>query len=149
MQNKELFGLKGTMEMTIRRGNGDVDVFRKDNIIVDSGFDLIADALGNGASRPAVLSHVAVGSDGTAPDPTNTALLAEITRVAGTYGHVSSTKTFTITADFPAGTGTGGIEEAGVLNAATAGDLFDRVVFPVVNKGADDSMTITFTFTMS
>ena len=34
-------------------------------------------------------------------------------------------------------------------NAATAGIMLDRVVFPVVNKGADDSLTAVFTFTMS
>jgi hypothetical protein len=27
--------------------------------------------------------------------------------------------------------------------------MFDRVVFPVVNKGVDDSLTAVFTFTMS
>jgi hypothetical protein len=27
--------------------------------------------------------------------------------------------------------------------------MLDRVVFPVVNKGADDSLTAVFTFTMS
>ncbi len=41
------------------------------------------------------------------------------------------------------------ITEAGVFNAASAGSMFDRVVFPVVNKGADDSLTAVFTFTMS
>ncbi|MFM7002296.1 MAG: hypothetical protein ACKOXU_14755, partial [Limnohabitans sp.] len=39
--------------------------------------------------------------------------------------------------------------EAGVFNAASAGAMFDRVVFPVVNKGVDDSLTAVFTFTMS
>jgi hypothetical protein len=41
------------------------------------------------------------------------------------------------------------LTEAGVFNAASGGTMFDRVVFPVVNKGADDSLTAVFTFTMS
>ena len=44
---------------------------------------------------------------------------------------------------------TGALTEAGVFNAASAGAMFDRVVFPVVNKGVDDSLTAVFTFTMS
>jgi hypothetical protein len=48
-----------------------------------------------------------------------------------------------------AGDSTGALTEAGVFNAATGGIMLDRVVFPVVNKGADDSLTAVFTFTMS
>ena len=36
-----------------------------------------------------------------------------------------------------------------IILPATAGIMLDRVVFPVVNKGADDSLTAVFTFTMS
>jgi len=47
------------------------------------------------------------------------------------------------------GTGSGAITEAGVLNAASSGTLLCRTVFSVVNKGASDSMTITWTITIS
>ena len=55
----------------------------------------------------------------------------------------------TYVATFPAGTGTGAVTEAGILNASSAGDLLCRTVFSVVNKGASDSMTITWTVTVS
>ena len=35
------------------------------------------------------------------------------------------------------------------FDAATGGDMLARTVFSVVNKGADDSMTITWTVTVS
>ena len=50
---------------------------------------------------------------------------------------------------FAAGSGTGAITEAGVFNASSGGTMLCRTVFSVVNKGADDSMTITWTITVS
>ncbi|WP_051258860.1 hypothetical protein [Chitinibacter tainanensis] len=113
------------------------------------GFDLIADALGKASGRPSVLSHIAVGTGTTAVAANQTALVTELVRVAATYAHTAGTKVFTITASLPAGTGTGAITEAGVFNASSAGIMLDRVTFPVVNKGADDTLDVTFTFTMS
>jgi hypothetical protein len=55
----------------------------------------------------------------------------------------------TYTASFPAGTGTGAVVEAGVLNNSSGGSLLCRTVFAVVNKGADDSMSITWAITVS
>ena len=50
---------------------------------------------------------------------------------------------------FPAGTGTGAVTEAGILNASSGGTLLCRTEFNVVNKGASDAMTITWTVTVS
>ena len=45
--------------------------------------------------------------------------------------------------------GTGAITEAGIFNASSSGTMLCRTVFSVVNKGASDSMTITWTVTVS
>jgi hypothetical protein len=55
----------------------------------------------------------------------------------------------TYIASFPAGTGTGAVVEAGVFNDPTAGTMLCRTVFAVVNKGADDAMSITWAITVS
>jgi len=141
--------LHGAMTLIISRANGDTETIYKDNLIVNVGFDFIADAIGKSASRPSVMGYIALGTGTTAAAATQSALVTEIDRNAATYAHTAGTKTFTFTADFLAGDATGAITEAGVFNAATAGIMFDRVVFPVVNKGADDSLTAVFTFTMS
>ena len=47
------------------------------------------------------------------------------------------------------GPGTGAITEAGLFDAASGGDMLARTVFSVVNKGASDSITITWTITIS
>lgn len=139
--------LIGSMEAVLRRANGDVEVTRKDNIIVDVGFDFVADALAKPASRPGVLSEIGVGTGAAAAAPGDTALEAELDRDAATYTHVAGTKVFTLATTFAPGEATGAITEAGVINADNI--LFDRVVFAVINKGPEDTLTVTFTFTMS
>ena len=145
----ETMQLQGAMTLIVRRADGDIETVHKDNIIVNVGFDFIADAIGKSASRPSVMGFIALGTGTTAAAASQSALVSELDRNAATYAHTFGTKAFSFTADFPAGDGTGAITEAGVFNAASGGIMLDRVVFPVVNKGADDSLTAVFTFTMS
>lgn len=149
MNSIEGLKMKGTMDAVLFKEDGSVETRYKDNIIVNVGFDFIADAIGKSASRPGVMSHIAVGTGTVAAAAGNTALDTELARAAATYAHTAGTKTFTFTCTFAAGTGTGAITEAGVLNASSSGILFDRVVFAVINKGAADTLQVTFTFTMS
>ena len=95
------------------------------------------------------MSYIAVGTGTTVAATGNTALVTEVLRKAATFSHTTGTKVFQFEATFNAGEATGAITEAGVLNAATAGTMLDRVVFAVINKGADDTLTQRFTFTMS
>ncbi len=141
--------LRGSLELVLRKADGTVVIRRKDNIIVDAGFDFIADAIGLSTGRPAAMSHIAVGTGITAAAATDTALEAEIARKAATYAHTAGTKVFTFETTFDPGEATGAITEAGVFNAAAGGTMLDRVVFAVINKGADDTLTQKFTFTMS
>ena len=141
--------LHGALTLMVTRANGDTETVQKNNIIVNVGFDFIADAMGKATSRPVVMSYIAVGTGTTAAAITQTALVTEIDRNAASYAHTAGTKTFTFTATFAAGDATGAITESGVFNASSGGIMLDRVVFPVVNKGVDDSLTAVFTFTMS
>jgi hypothetical protein len=52
-------------------------------------------------------------------------------------------------ATFPAGTGTGAVTEAGLFNDGTAGDMLCRTVFSVINKGAADTLGVTWTVTVN
>ena len=62
---------------------------------------------------------------------------------------VVSGGTVTYVATFGAGEGTGAVTEAGLFNASSGGTLLCRTVFAVVNKGSQDSMTITWSDTVS
>jgi hypothetical protein len=116
------------------------------NLVVQVGKNFIASrAIG---TTPAVMSHMAVGTSTTAAASADTALALEIARVALSDLTVSN-NVITHTATYPAGVATGAITEAGILNAASAGTLLARTVFAVVNKGAADSITITWNITVS
>jgi hypothetical protein len=41
------------------------------------------------------------------------------------------------------------ITEAGVLNNATGGTLYSRATFTAINKGASDTLQITWTYTLT
>ena len=143
------FYLHGRMEARLIKPDGSILVRVKDNLIVNAGFSFIAQSIGLSTGRPSVMSHIAVGTGTTAAASANTALVTELARKAATFSHTVGTKVFQFEATFNAGEATGAITEAGVLNAASAGTMLDRVVFAVINKGADDTLTQRFTFTMS
>lgn len=146
---KEALKLKGTFIAALRKANGDVEVRRKDNLILNAGFDFVADAIGKASDRPGVMSHTAVGTGTTAAAATQTALVTELARKAATYAHTANTKVFTFVTTFGPGEATGAITEAGICNAASSGIFIDRVTFDVINKAADDTLQTTFQFTLS
>jgi hypothetical protein len=120
-----------------------------DNLVVTVGKEFIASRLASDSE--AVMSHMAVGTTGTAPAAGNTQLLAEAARVAlNVAGGAVAGAVVTFTASFGAGVGTGTLQEAGIFNAAglNAGDMLARVAFGVVTKGANDVTTITWTVTI-
>ncbi len=140
-------------------GDVSVQLFDKDgnvkdsreikNLVVATGKTFIAASmLKTTTNSPAAMSHMAIGSNNTAAASNNTALGSELGRVSLTSG-TSSGAVVTYVATFPAGTGTGAVVEAGILNASSSGTLLCRTVFDVVNKGADDTMSITWTITVS
>lgn len=141
-------GLKlvGAVEITLFDKDGaPKDKRAIKNLVVTAGKEFIAERM---VGTPTVMSHMAVGSDNTAADAADTALGTELGRVALASSGVAGA-IVTHTASFPAGTATGAVVEAGILNAASGGTLQCRSVFPVVNKGADDGMSITWTITVS
>ena len=116
------------------------------NLVVDTGLDYIASRMKDATAT--AMSHMAIGTGSTAAAAGNTALGSEAARQALASTTVTSNAVAYV-ASFAAGTGTGAITEAGILNAASGGTLLCRTVFSVVNKGASDSMTITWTVTIS
>lgn len=149
MDVKQGVVMHGSMLAVLKKASGEFETTFKDNIIVNAGFDLICDCLGKAASRPAVISHIGVGTGTTAAAAAQTTLVTQLIRQAATYAHTAGTQVFTMDTTFAAGVATGAITEAGVFNAASGGSMLDRVVFPVINKGVDDTLQVTFTFTLS
>lgn len=116
------------------------------NLVVTAGKNFVASRIKD--TTEAAMSHMAIGTGSAAAAASQTTLSAEGDRNALTSTTVSN-NTVTYVASFGAGEGTGAVVEAGLFNAASAGAMFCRTVFNVVNKGASDSMTITWTITVS
>lgn len=116
------------------------------NLVVQVGRDYIASRMKDATET--VMSHMAVGEDATTPANGDTSLGTEVGRVTLDSTTVSN-NVITYVATFPAGTGTGGLEEAAVFNASSAGDMLCRTTFAIVNKASADSMVITWAITIS
>lgn len=140
--------LRGDLNIVVKDKDGNVKENRKEtNLIVDSGLAFICSRMTDAAD--AVMSHMAVGSGTAAPAAGDTDLgsILGVREALDSTAHSANTVTYV--SSFEAGDGTGAITEAGIFNAATAGTMLCRTTFPVVNKGADDVMTITWTITLT
>jgi hypothetical protein len=115
-------------------------------MITDGGLDHLADQMLDTPTQN-TMTHMAIGIGSTTEAATDTTLESEQARVSLT-SKIRSSNVVTYIADFPAGTGTGAVTEAAILNAGTVGDMLNRIVFPVKNKGATDSLQITQTLTL-
>lgn len=143
----EKLNVSGELQIVLRDKNGNIKVNKTEkNLVVSTGKAFIAKRMIGVASG--VMSHMAVGSTNTVPIAGHTALLGEIGRAA----LVSSTvvdNTVTYSCLFAAGVGTGALTEAGIFNAGTAGEMLSRVVFSLVNKSSDDTLTINWKITLN
>ena len=143
----ESVNVKGNLEVILLDETGKQKDYRKvNNLVVAVGKDVIASRLVGNAL--AVMSHMAVGSSDTAATTSQTALGTELGRVA-LDSTSRATNTITYVATFPAGTGTGSITEAGILNAGATGNMLCRTVFGVVTKAAGDTVVITWNVTVA
>lgn len=144
---EELFKIVGRAHIELRNAAGElVDERHVENLITTVGKGGIVDRL-LAAPTIAAPTHMAVGTGATAEVVGNTALQTETARVALTSKSRSG-NVLTMVGDYAAGVATAALTEAGVLNAASVGDLFSRVTFAVINKGATDTLKITWTYTI-
>lgn len=121
--------------------------FIKHNLITNAGYKFLAQCIGD-STRPAKLSHIAVGTGTNAPSLTNTTLQKELFRKSCDYSYADGNSFLSLGVTLVPGEATGAITEAGIFNASSAGVLFDRVTFPVINKDILDTYRISFTIIM-
>lgn len=135
--------LKLTGALTIALN--DEIVQETENLVVTAGKNWVADRMNNANT---VMTHMAVGTGTNAAAAGDTTLQTENDRNALTSTTVTDNAVAYV-ATWAAGDATAALTEAAILDAATGGDMLARTVFSVVNKGAADSMTITWTITVS
>ena len=143
----ESVSIKGNLEVILLDEKGIQKDYRKiDNLVVAVGKQVIAARLiGNTIAIP---SHMAVGTDTTAAATGQTALGGEVGRVVFD-STTRTTNVLTYVATFPAGTGTGALTEAAILNDSSTGNMLCRTTFSTVNKAAGDTIVITWNVTVA
>ena len=118
------------------------------NLVVTVGKNFIASRMKDATAT--AMTHMEVGTGTTAAAVGDTALQTAVasSRVTLTSTTVT-TNNVAYVATFPAGTGTGALTEAGLFNASSSGTMLCRTVFSVINKGAADTLGITWTVTVN
>jgi hypothetical protein len=142
--------ITGKVDLVLRGPDGKIKKkMSLKNLVVTAGKVFIAASMAKTTvNTPAAMTHMAVGTNNTAPVVGDTTLNTELARVALASATPASA-TIVYVATFPAGTGTGALVEAGIFNATPAGTMLCRTIFSVINKAAGDSLTITWTITIS
>ena len=148
---KEKIRATGQVSFVLTDENGNVKQQDSKNLVVSPGLAFIASRMID--TSAAVMSHMAIGTGTTAANVAQTTLEAESARVPLTSSTIVTT---TVTDDsaqyvatFGPGAGVAAITEAGIFNAASAGAMLARTVFPVINKGALDTLSLTWKITVA
>ena len=142
----DLIKIKGDLKITVTNPEGKIkQEVEVPNLVVTTGKNFIASRMKDASAT--AMTHMAIGTGSTSAAAGNTALGSEAGRVALTSTVTDNAVAYV--ASFPAGTGTGAITEAGLLNASSSGTLLCRTVFSVINKASGDTLGITWTVTVS
>lgn len=148
---KDKVKAKGVVHFVLTDEHGNIKQQHEQNLVVNTGLVYIASRMVGVAKS--VMSHMAVGTGTTAAAAADSALQTESARVALTSTTIVTTTATNdavqYIATFNPGTGTAALTEAGIFNASSSGDLLCRTVFPVINKGALDTLTITWKVTVA
>jgi hypothetical protein len=151
MKNEENLKVTGKVNIQVINSGKVINSIDIDNLVVTTGRNWVA---GRIAGLTSSTAHIAVGDNntGTLGDEAigDTALTNELVRVAATGS--SSLNTATFSATYNTGVITqdpGLIKEAGIFDASSAGVMLCRTTFDVVNIGINDSMSVTWTITVS
>jgi hypothetical protein len=139
--------LRGEVALVLRDKNGNVKEERKiNNLIVDTGLNFICDRMKDDETA---MTHMALGSGTTAPAAGNTALESQLGSREALDSSTVTNNQIVFISSFEAGDSTGAVSEAGIFNAASGGTMLCRVTFSVVNKAADDVLSINWTITLT
>ena len=143
--------LSGQLNIVLKDKAGNVKEERElKNLVVNAGLAYIASRM-TGTAKD-VMSHMGLGSGSTAAAAADTdlgSLLGSREALDSTTISGTNDEKVVYVSSFEAGDATGAVTEAGIFNAASGGDMLCRTVFSVVNKAADDTMSVTWTITLS
>ena len=140
--------LSGQIDIVLRDKNGNVKEERTEkNLVVTTGLNYIASRMKDASAT--AMTHLALGSGTTTAAAGQTDLVTLLGSREALDSTTVTANAVAYVASFEAGDATGAVTEAGIFNAASGATMLCRVKFDVVNKAADDTMTVTWTITVS
>ena len=118
------------------------------NVVVTVGKNYLATWLTAATQAGYFMQYIGLGTGTNAANASDTTLQTELaTRSAGTLTPTSNV--WQNIASFGPGVNTGAITESGIFSASSGGTMFARQTFAVINKGAGDSLQVTWEITFS
>lgn len=149
MNTNEKVTATGVVQVLVTAADGTVKHEQTiPNLVVNAGLAYIASRMKD--TTATAMSHMAVGAGTTSASGSQTALVTESARVSLTSTTVTDNAVAYV-ATFPAGTPASltALTEAGIFNASSSGTMLCRTVFAAVNKDVGDTLSITWTVTIS
>jgi len=125
------------------------------NLVVTVGKEWLLQRINSTTVTPALMSYIALGNAANSPTAEDTQLASEIAASRAELTWSITGASITYTASWFGGSpilvnqaDNHAIAEAGIFNDVAAGTMLARTTFAVVNKGASDALTITWTISI-
>jgi hypothetical protein len=137
----------GVAHLVLKDKDGNIKTERMiKNLVVDDGEEMLADLIGGTATD--YIKYIAVGTNSTAPAEANEALNTQTEDRHGVYANRTGSYT-EILATFGSGHATAALRESGCFDHATdtQNTMLCRQTFAVINKGASDTLEVTWKIT--
>ena len=149
MDSQETVKATGQIKFELFDENGNLKETKDiKNVVVTVGKNFLATWLTAASQAGYFMQYIGLGTGTNAANASDTALQTELTsRVAGTLTPTSNV--WQNVASFGPGVDTGAITESGIFSASSAGTMFARQTFAVINKGAGDTLQVTWQVTFS
>jgi len=146
MKIKDKFSIKGYVKLVLKDKNGKVKQTVKGHNTITALMDAhVADQMSD--STDSAIGYMGVGT-GSGQTSASTGLATSSANVAldsTTQGSAAADNDVVYVATFPAGTATAALTEAGLFLTDNNTTMMTYDDFDVINKGADDSLVVTWT----
>ena len=146
------FILKGKVKIELFDADGNLKDFRLfKNTFMATGDAHVADQL-DATPAEAAMGYMAIGTSTATKTVGDIALNSELDRNALSANYPdaltgAADNDVVYKATWAAADGTGALTEAGIFNSSIGGSMLAGSTFSVINKGAADTLTITWTVT--
>lgn len=139
---------KGSLVIILKDRNGNVkSKTEHKNLVVTTGKEAIAARLASDSSAYSPMAIMKIGSGSADPTVDDVGLQSVLGTANITSTEVAS-NVVTYSATFDPGVGTGAVVEAGIFSDDSPEVMLCRTTFDVVNKSADDVITIFWNITI-